>query len=122
MDIKNWFELKLDVALAGDVWLDAALVGDAWLDADLVGDVGLDVSSVGGVWLEVSLNRFVLQSWEIEKLVAWTKPTAAVSPSPLGLKGCERCSNWSKVHPFSHPVISGVTSSIKWSLVLVKGK
>ena len=102
MDIKNWFELKLDVALVGDVGLNAALVGD--------------------VELEVSLNRFVLHSWEIEKLVTWTKPTAAIFPSPLGLKGCERCSNWSKVHPFSHPVISGVTSSIKWSLVLVKGK
>ena len=83
MDIKSWFELKLDAALDGDVGL------------------------------EVSLNRFVLHSWEIEKLVTWTKPTAAVFPSPLGLKVCERCSNWSKVHPFSHPVISGVTSSIK---------
>ena len=102
MDIKIWFELKLDVALDGDVWLDVALVG--------------------GVGLEVSLNRFVLHSWEIEKLVAWTKPTAAIFPSPLGLKVCERCSNWSKVHPFSHPDISVVTSSIKWSLVLVKGK
>ena len=112
MDIKNWFELKLDVALVGDVGLDAASVWDVWLD----------VASVGSVELEVSLNRFVLHSWKIEKLVAWTKPTAAIFPSPLGLKGCERCSNWSKVHPFSHPVISGVTSSIKWSLVLVKGK